>query len=36
MLNSVHTSNESLQRRSVRLSMVTSIDSDFSEQGDMT
>jgi hypothetical protein len=36
ILNSVHTSNDSLQRRRVPLRMVTSIESDCSEQGDKT
>jgi hypothetical protein len=36
ILNSVHTSNDSLQRRGVSLSVVTSIKRDYSEQGDMT
>jgi hypothetical protein len=36
ILNSVHTSNNSLQRRRVPLSVVTSIENDCSEQGDMT
>jgi hypothetical protein len=36
ILNSVHTSNDSLQRRRVLLSVVTSIESDCSEKGDMT
>jgi hypothetical protein len=35
-VKSVHTSNNSLQRRGVPLSMVTSIESDYSELGDMT
>jgi hypothetical protein len=35
-VNSVHTSNDSLQRRSVPLSVVNSIESDCSEKGDMT
>jgi hypothetical protein len=34
--NSVHTSNESVQRRRVPLSVVNSIESDCSEQVDMT
>jgi hypothetical protein len=34
--NSVHTSNNSMQRRRVPLSLVTSMESDCSEQGDMT
>jgi hypothetical protein len=36
IVNSVHTSDDSLQRRRVPLSMVTSIESDYSEQNDMT
>jgi hypothetical protein len=36
IMNSVHTSNDSLQRRRVSLSVVTSIETEFSEQGDMT
>jgi hypothetical protein len=36
ILNSVHTSNDSLQRRRVTLSVVNFIESDCSEQGDMT
>jgi hypothetical protein len=36
ILNSVHTSKESLRRRRVPLSVVTSKKSDSSEQGDMT
>jgi hypothetical protein len=35
-VNSVHTSKDSLQRRVVLLSMVTSIDSECSVQTDMT
>jgi hypothetical protein len=35
-MNSVNTSKDSLQRRSVPLSVVTSIERDCSEQGDMT
>jgi hypothetical protein len=35
-MNSVHTSNDSLQRRRVPLSVVTSIASDCSEQLYMT
>jgi hypothetical protein len=35
LVNSVHTYNSSLQRRCVPLSMVTSIESNCSEQGDM-
>jgi hypothetical protein len=36
ILNSVHTSNESLQRHRVLLSVDTNIESDSSEHGDMT
>jgi hypothetical protein len=36
ILNSVHTFNDSLHRRSVPISVVTSIECDSSEQGDMT
>jgi hypothetical protein len=36
ILNSVHTSNDSLQRRPVPLRMVTSIESECSELGDVT
>jgi hypothetical protein len=35
IVNSVHTSNDSLQRRRLLLSVVTRIDSDCSEPGDM-
>jgi hypothetical protein len=36
IMNSVHTSNESLQRRRVSLRVVTIIESDCSVQDDMT
>jgi hypothetical protein len=36
ILNRLHTYNESLQRRGISLSVVTSIKRDYSEQGDMT
>jgi hypothetical protein len=36
ILNNVHTSNENLNRRRVPLRVVTSIESDCSEQSDMT
>jgi hypothetical protein len=36
IVNSVHTSNDSLQSRRVPLSLVSSMECECSEQGDMT